>query len=107
MRTTRRTLLQLATTLAASRILPLRAQDWPLARPVRLLIGTAAGGSPDIIGRLIGDKLSDRSVVVEKRKLIESGNIATPSTADAMGDRIAKEMARWGQVSAAAGIKVE
>ncbi len=67
MQTTRRTLLQLAATLTASRALPLRADDWP-SRPIRLLIGTAAGGSPDIIGRIIADKLSDRlgqSVVVE------------------------------------------
>jgi tripartite-type tricarboxylate transporter receptor subunit TctC len=67
MKTTRRTLLQLATTLTAASALPLRADDWP-SRPIRLLIGTAAGGSPDIIGRLIADKLSDRlgqSVVVE------------------------------------------
>ena len=44
-----------------------RADDWP-SRPIRLLIGTAPGGSPDIIGRLIADKLGDRlgqSVVVE------------------------------------------
>jgi tripartite-type tricarboxylate transporter receptor subunit TctC len=68
MQTTRRTLLQLATTFAAARAMPLHADDWPAARPIRLLIGTAAGGSPDIIGRLIGDKLSERlgqSVVVE------------------------------------------
>ena len=67
MQTTRRTLLQLATTLTAARALPLRADDWP-SRPIRLLIGTAPGGSPDIIGRLIADKLSDRlgqTVVVE------------------------------------------
>ena len=41
--------------------------DWP-SRPIRLLIGTAPWGSPDIIGRLIADKLGDRlgqSVVVE------------------------------------------
>ena len=49
------------------RPLSTRADDWP-SRPIRLLIGTAPGGSPDIIGRLIADKLGDRlgqSVVVE------------------------------------------
>ena len=49
------------------RPLSTRADDWP-SRPIRLLIGTAPGGSPDIIGRLIADKLGGRlgqSVVVE------------------------------------------
>ena len=67
MQPTRRALMQLAVAMATSRALPLAAEDWP-ARPIRLLIGTAAGGSPDIIGRLIADKLADRlgqSVVVE------------------------------------------
>jgi tripartite-type tricarboxylate transporter receptor subunit TctC len=67
MQTTRRALLQAATALPVARVLPLRADTWP-ARPIRLLIGTAAGGSPDIIGRLIADKLAERlgqSVVVE------------------------------------------
>ena len=44
-----------------------RAQDWP-SRPVRILVGTAAGGSPDIVSRLLGDKLAERlgqSFVIE------------------------------------------
>jgi tripartite-type tricarboxylate transporter receptor subunit TctC len=67
MQPTRRAVLGLAASLAAMRPLSTRADDWP-SRPIRLLIGTAPGGSPDIIGRLIADKLGDRlgqSVVVE------------------------------------------
>jgi tripartite-type tricarboxylate transporter receptor subunit TctC len=64
----RRTLLRLAGSLAACPVLPLAAQDfWP-SRPIRLLIGTAPGGSPDIIGRILGEKLEARlgqSFVVE------------------------------------------
>lgn len=64
----RRTLLRLAGSLTACRVLPLAAQDsWP-SRPIRLLIGTAPGGSPDIIGRILGEKLAARlgqSFVVE------------------------------------------
>jgi tripartite-type tricarboxylate transporter receptor subunit TctC len=35
------------------------ALDYP-ARPVRLVVGFAAGGAPDIVARLIGQALSDR-----------------------------------------------
>jgi tripartite-type tricarboxylate transporter receptor subunit TctC len=67
MRCTRRTLLTAAGTLAATSVLPARAQSWPV-RPVRIVVGTAAGGSPDIVSRLLGEKFSERlgqSFVVE------------------------------------------
>jgi tripartite-type tricarboxylate transporter receptor subunit TctC len=43
------------------------AQSWP-ARPLKIIVGTAAGGSPDIIARILGEKFADRlgqSVVIE------------------------------------------
>ena len=64
---TRRALLPLAGSAIVAPALPLRAQDWPV-RPVRIVVGTAAGGSPDIISRTLGDKLSEKlgqSFVVE------------------------------------------
>ncbi len=52
----------------ASSALPARAQqNWP-QRPLRILVGTSPGGSPDIIGRLLADKMADRlgqSITVE------------------------------------------
>ena len=50
--------------LASAAALPLvsrvaRAQTYP-ARPVRLIVTTPAGGSPDIIARLIGQWLAER-----------------------------------------------
>ena len=63
---TRRTLLYLAGAAAAP-ISPLAAQQWP-ARTIRMMVGTAPGGSPDIIARILAEKLGDRlgtSVVVE------------------------------------------
>lgn len=62
----RRTLLYLAGAAAAP-MSPLAAQQWP-ARTIRMLVGTAAGGSPDIIARILAEKLGDRlgvPVVVE------------------------------------------
>ena len=57
---TRRRALALATGFAGSLTLPARAEpEWP-TRPLRILIGTSPGGSPDIIGRLLADKLADR-----------------------------------------------
>jgi tripartite-type tricarboxylate transporter receptor subunit TctC len=65
MSVTRRSLLQGAAVFAA--LSPARAQDWP-SRPVRIVVGTAAGGSPDIVSRMLGEKLSERlgqSFVIE------------------------------------------
>jgi len=45
------------------------AQNWP-DRPIRFIVTQAAGGTPDIIARLIGEKLGQRlgqQVVVENR----------------------------------------
>ena len=55
-----------------------RAETYP-SRPVRLIVTVPAGGSPDIIGRLIGQWLSERlgqPFVVENRPGA-SGNIGT------------------------------
>jgi tripartite-type tricarboxylate transporter receptor subunit TctC len=64
---TRRTLIQLGAFAAAAPVLPARADEWP-SRPIKIVVGTAPGGSPDIMSRIIGDKLSERlgqSFVVE------------------------------------------
>src|SRR5688572_14357815 len=55
-----------------------RAQTYP-ARPVRVIVGLAAGGGVDIVARLIGQWLSERlgqSFVVENRPGA-GGNIGT------------------------------
>src|SRR5689334_435238 len=47
-----------------------RAKDFPQPRPIRLVSPFAAGGSTDIIGRLIAPKLGERlgqNVVIENR----------------------------------------
>ena len=52
---------------AIAPVWPAAADDWP-SRPIRLIVGTAPGGSPDIIGRILGEKLADRlgtAVVIE------------------------------------------
>jgi tripartite-type tricarboxylate transporter receptor subunit TctC len=63
------------------------AQAYP-ARPVRLIVGFAAGGAPDILARLIGLWLSDRlgqTFVVENRTGAGS-NIATQILVEAPAD---------------------
>jgi tripartite-type tricarboxylate transporter receptor subunit TctC len=67
----RRTLLNTATGLAASMALPSFGQSagYP-NKPIKLIIPYAAGISPDVIGRLISDKLSQalgQPVVVDNR----------------------------------------
>jgi tripartite-type tricarboxylate transporter receptor subunit TctC len=80
MKLPRRNFLHLAASAAAlpavSRVA--RAQAYP-TRPVRIIVGFAAGGAPDILARLIGQGLSERlgqPFVVENRPGAAS-NIAT------------------------------
>jgi tripartite-type tricarboxylate transporter receptor subunit TctC len=76
----RRTFLHPAAGAAALPIMSCvaRAQTYP-SRPVRLIVTVAAGGSPDIIARLIGQWLSERlwqPFFVDNRPGA-SGNIGT------------------------------
>jgi tripartite-type tricarboxylate transporter receptor subunit TctC len=63
------------------------AQTYP-SRPVRIIVGLAAGGATDIVARLMGQWLSDRlgqQFVVENRPGA-NGNIATEAVANASPD---------------------
>ena len=54
----RRRALALGSAFAASAARPVGAQqNWP-DRPLRILIGTSPDGSPDIVGRLLADKIA-------------------------------------------------
>jgi tripartite-type tricarboxylate transporter receptor subunit TctC len=85
----RRRVLQLALSAAA---LPAaarfaRAQAYP-ARPVRIIVGLAAGGGQDIVARLMGQWLSERlgrQFIVENRPGA-SGNLALEAVAAALPD---------------------
>ena len=63
------------------------AQAYP-ARPVRLIVGFAAGGANDILARLVGQSLSERlgqPIVIENRPGAGS-NIATEAVVNAPSD---------------------
>ena len=85
----RRRLLYLAAGAAAlpagARIT--QAQSYP-SRPVRLIVGLAAGGGQDIVARLMGQWLSERlgrQFIVENRPGA-SGNLALEAVANAPAD---------------------
>src|SRR2546422_11072043 len=59
----------LAVLFLALPVLPASAQTWP-AKPVKIIVPFAPGGSADTLGRLVGQKLSEQlkqSFVVENR----------------------------------------
>jgi tripartite-type tricarboxylate transporter receptor subunit TctC len=63
------------------------AQDYPV-RPVRIVVGFAAGGPTDVLARLIGQWLSARlhqQFIVENRPGV-SGNTATEAVVNAASD---------------------
>jgi tripartite-type tricarboxylate transporter receptor subunit TctC len=87
--TNRRQFLHLTVGAAALPAFPrmAKAQTYP-TRPVRIIVGFAAGGGQDIIARLIGQSLSERfgqAFVVENRPGAAS-NIATEAVVRASGD---------------------
>jgi tripartite-type tricarboxylate transporter receptor subunit TctC len=68
---------------AAVQLLPASAQTYP-SRNITFVVGFAAGGVADSIGRIVGQKLTDRlgqTVVVENRGGA-GGNIAAKSWPD-------------------------
>jgi tripartite-type tricarboxylate transporter receptor subunit TctC len=84
-RTTTHRRIGLATTLAmalaAGSGVAWGADPWPV-KPVRLIVPYAAGGTGDIIGRMVGGKLAEllgQSVIVENRPGA-GGNIGAEAT---------------------------
>src|SRR6266481_3964934 len=93
MKPPRRHFLYLAGGAAALPALPRMAttQTWAQAyptQPVRIIVGFAAGGSTDIVARLMGQWLSERlgqQFVIENRPGAGT-NIATEAVANALAD---------------------
>jgi tripartite-type tricarboxylate transporter receptor subunit TctC len=65
-----------------------RAQTYP-TRPVRIIVGFAPGGAPDIVARLLAPSLSERlgqPIIVENRTGAGS-NIATEAVCECAAGR--------------------
>jgi tripartite-type tricarboxylate transporter receptor subunit TctC len=87
MKLARRRFLSLAMLALACPAVVRAAIAYP-TRPVRMLVGFAAGGAPDIAARLVGQWLSDRlgqQFIIENRTGA-GGNIATEAVIDAAPD---------------------
>jgi tripartite-type tricarboxylate transporter receptor subunit TctC len=77
-----------------------RAQTWP-DRPIRILVGYAAGGGVDIVARLLGEPMKQafgQTVLVENRTGA-SGMIAAGAVAKAAPDGLTLLMAASGEVA--------
>src|SRR5438046_8989435 len=85
--------------------LPAVAQQYP-AKPVRLLVGYAAGSSTDIVGRVMADRLGaywKQTVIVENRGGA-AGNVAADAAAKSPGDGYTLLFARHGLAHSAAAV---
>lgn len=64
------------------------AQQWPTAKPIKIVVGFAPGGTTDVMARVIGQSLSEslgQSVVVDN-KPGASGNVAAAEVIRAPAD---------------------
>ena len=80
-----RSIVFLLVTLIA---LPSFAQDWPKAKPIRIVVGFPPASTTDLVARLVGPKLQEtlgQSVVVEN-KPGASGNLAAQTVKRAAPD---------------------
>ncbi|HEX9328399.1 MAG TPA: tripartite tricarboxylate transporter substrate binding protein [Reyranella sp.] len=68
-------------------VAPAAAQDWP-TKPVRIIVPFAAGSTPDIVVRLIADKLQPKlkQTFTVENKPGASGNLGTDAVAKAEPD---------------------
>ena len=86
--------------------LPLaQAQQYP-SKPVRVLVGYAAGSSTDIVGRVMADRLGaywKQTVIVENRGGA-AGNLAADAVAKAQGDGYTLLFAQNGLAISAAAL---
>ncbi len=80
-----KTLLVLAATAAIA--ITAQAQDWP-QRPVRVIVPFAAGASPDILARIVNDKLAARigQPLIVENKPGAGGNSGTDQASKAVPD---------------------
>jgi tripartite-type tricarboxylate transporter receptor subunit TctC len=79
--------LLLALLAIVAGITPAAAQDWP-AKPVRIIVPFAAGATPDLVVRLIADKLQPKlkQTFTVENKPGASGNLGTDLVAKAEPD---------------------
>ena len=89
--------------LRGSAALPARAQqNWP-PRPLRILIGTSPGGSPDIVGRVLADKMADRlGTITVENNTGGGGGIAASMVTHAPPDGTTMTLLTAGWASGAA-----
>ena len=81
------------------------AQEYP-AKPVRVLVGYAAGSSTDIVGRVMADRLGAywRQTVIVENRGGAAGNLAADAVAKAQGDGYTLLFAQNGLAISAAAL---
>jgi tripartite-type tricarboxylate transporter receptor subunit TctC len=70
-------------------------------------LAMAAGTPRPIVERLNQEVRRALTLPDVQQRLVEGGNVASPSTPEEMRQKVASEMARWRTVIETAGIKAE
>ncbi len=80
-------LAPLVAALALTFSLPVAAQEWPL-RPVKIIVGFGPGSTPDVMGRLVAERLQAKfgQPFVVENKIGAGGSIAAEAVARAEPD---------------------
>jgi tripartite-type tricarboxylate transporter receptor subunit TctC len=105
-RLTRRAAMSLLAAPAVLKVLPARADDNFPSRPIRLIVGFAAGGGNDIFARLVAAKASEilgQPVVVENRPAA-GGRLAAEYVSQQTPDGYTAMVAASGMMSVAGAI---
>jgi len=84
----RRVLLAAACALPAIAVMNAQAADWPTAKPITYVVPFTAGGSTDIVGRTLANKMADnlkQSIVIDNRPG-QAGGVGAAYVAKAPAD---------------------